>query len=83
MSPWKITQLNITPPYSLNITFADGTTGTVDMANESFIGMFAPLQNPAYFALATLQNGVVTWPNGLDIAPDAMYEEVLACGLTI
>jgi hypothetical protein len=38
--------------------------------------VFTELADEAYFALATLRDGVVVWPNGVDIAPDAMYDEV-------
>jgi len=38
--------------------------------------MISTLADEAYFALAILQDGVVVWPNGVDIAPDAMYAEV-------
>src|SRR2546425_101771 len=38
----------------------------------------APLADETSFAQARLADGVVTWPNGAEIAPDAMYDEVLA-----
>jgi len=38
--------------------------------------VFESLAEEAYFAQATRKDGVVAWPNGVDIAPDAMSEEV-------
>jgi hypothetical protein len=52
------------------LTLADYYTGYV----------FAPLADESYFALATILDGVVVWPNGVDIAPDAMYAEVSGNG---
>jgi Protein of unknown function (DUF2442) len=62
----------------LRVTFADGTQGVVDMSGETFDGVSAPLADPDFFARARVEDGVVTWPNGVDIAPDAMYDEVAA-----
>ena len=76
MTPWKITQLNVLPDYRLEVVFRDGTSGIVDLSDEPFDGVFEPLANPTFFEKATLKNGVVVWPGGLDIAPDAMYREI-------
>lgn len=78
MIPWKVTGLTVSGFYCLNVTFADGTTGTIDMSGERFEGVFAPLADPEFFARACLEDGVVVWPNGADIAPDAMYDEIVA-----
>ena len=38
--------------------------------------VFEPLKDPAYFAQVTVdaELGTVVWPNGADLAPDALYE---------
>ena len=36
-------------------------------------GVFAALSDPQLFAEAGVELGAVTWSNGLDLAPDAMY----------
>jgi len=76
MTPWKITQLKVLTDYRLEVVFRDGTSGIVDLSDESFDGVFVPLADPLFFRQATLENGVVVWPGGLDIAPDAMYHEI-------
>jgi len=76
MTPWKITQLNVLPNYRLEVIFRDGTTGIVDLSGEPFDGVFAPFADQNFFKQATLENGVIVWPGGLDIAPDAMYREI-------
>ncbi len=74
---WKIARMSVLPDYRLDLTFVDGSNGVVDLAEEPFVGVFAPLADPEYFALATLENGVVTWPCGVDIAPDALHDKIL------
>ena len=78
MIAWKVTKLKVLPGYRLEVTFADGRSGVVDMSKDRFDGVLAPLSDEAYFAQARLHEGVVTWPNGAEIAPDAMYDEVLS-----
>jgi hypothetical protein len=39
-------------------------------------GVFASLCDAALFAQVYLELGVVTWPGGIDLAPDAMYREI-------
>ena len=39
-------------------------------------GVFAPLQDPAYFARVSVDAdaGTIVWPNGADLDPDVLYE---------
>lgn len=76
MIAWSVTSLKVLPSHRLEVGFADGLHGVVDMSKDDFSGVFAPLADESYFALATIRDGVVVWPNGVDIAPDAMYDEV-------
>lgn len=76
MIAWNVTTLKVLPGHKLEVSFADGLRGVVDMSKDDFSGVFAPLADESYFAQATIRDGVVVWPNGVDIAPDAMYDEV-------
>jgi hypothetical protein len=76
MIAWNVTALKVLPGHRLEVAFAGGLRGIVDMSKDDFSGVFAPLVDESYFALATIHDGVVVWPNGVDIAPDAMYDEV-------
>jgi len=78
MAPWKILRMIVLPNYRLELTFVDGSHGIVDLSDLSFTGVFEPLADPDYFAQATLENGVVVWSCGIDIAPDALHEKVNA-----
>jgi hypothetical protein len=78
--------LEVLPDARLRVTFMDGTTGEVDMApmlaNPDTDGtVFEPLRDPAFFSLARIDLGAVTWPNGADLAPDAMHDEIRAKGV--
>jgi hypothetical protein len=35
--------------------------------------MAEPLLDPAYFASATIEDGVLTWPNGYNIDPVTLH----------
>jgi len=41
------------------------------------------LRDPAEFAKARIDMGAVTWPNGADLAPDAMYDAIRSQGLWV
>jgi hypothetical protein len=67
------------------VAFADGTSGEVHLA--AFIAskrtdgtVFEALRDPAFFARARVVSGVVSWPNGADLAPDAMYDAIRKTG---
>lgn len=70
-----------TYPYSLHLMFEDGLEGTVSLDQiMPFDGVFAPLKDPAYFSQVTVNGeiGTVVWPNGADLAPDALYDLIAA-----
>jgi hypothetical protein len=65
--------------FRLHVRFNDGTAGTVELAgflNSSSAGIFAALRDEGLFRQARIELGAVTWPNDLDIAPDAMHREI-------
>ena len=69
--------------YRLQVTFADGLQGEVNMSafvRSPAAGVFAALADPTRFAQAEVSLGAVTWPDGLDLAPDAMYEAIAQHG---
>lgn len=45
--------------------------------------LFEPLRDPTFFSQLRATHGVVTWPNGADLAPDAMYDAIREHGVWI
>lgn len=76
MIAWRVVKLRVLPGHRLEVEFADGLRGVVDMSRDDFSGLFQPLADEAYFQLASIKEGVVAWPNGVDVASDAMYAEI-------
>jgi hypothetical protein len=63
--------------YRLFLEFSDGVAGEVDVRPRLFGPMFEPLLDAALFAKVELDEfGAPSWPNGADLAPDALHEEL-------
>jgi len=76
---WRVVKVHALPGYRLAVKFADGTTGEVDLSRlvkSDSAGIFAQLRDPILFAQAHLEYGAVVWPGEIDLAPDAMYDEI-------
>jgi hypothetical protein len=69
----EVTSVAVLPDYGLLLTFKDGQRRRFDMRPYLAYPVFRPLQNPAYFALARVDYGTVTWPGDIDIAPETLY----------
>ncbi|HEY7802852.1 MAG TPA: DUF2442 domain-containing protein [Orrella sp.] len=73
----RVKNVETKPDHTLSVTFEDGTTGEVNLSDRLFGPMFEPLKDPAYFAQASIDAfGVICWPNGADLAPDALYDKL-------
>lgn len=82
-SPWSVIELAVLDGYVLRVKFKDGVEGFVDMKTFVFDenpGVFLALQNPEFFKQAFIYYGVITWPGEIDLAPDAMHDEIKAHG---
>jgi hypothetical protein len=70
----EVSQLRVEPGHRLWVRFTDGVEGVVDLSALVGRGIFAPLADEAAFARAAIDEfGAVCWPNGADLAPDAMH----------
>lgn len=84
--PWRLNKIKPLENYKLEVEFIDGTRGLVDMKQLIMgprAGMFAKLLDINIFNQAHLEYGVVTWPYEIDLAPDAMYNEIKCNGIWI
>lgn len=78
-APWRIVEVVPLSEYRLAIKFVDGTMGEVDLTPLVLgedAGVFALLRDHDLFSKVYLDCGAPTWPGGLDIAPDAVYDEI-------
>ena len=84
--PWRVMSVTVLTDAQLEVTFVDGTSGKVDMgaflSSSKIQGtVFEPLRDPSAFAEARVVMGAVQWPNGADLAPDAMYDAIQESGV--
>ncbi|MEO7648521.1 MAG: DUF2442 domain-containing protein [Gemmatimonadaceae bacterium] len=82
-APWTVVGVRVLGGHRLWIRFVDGTEGEADVSRLVFgrdPGVFKVLRDPDLFARVGIDQGAVTWPGGLDLAPDAMYDEIRANG---
>lgn len=78
-APYDVRSVEHLGGYRLRVGFADGTVRLVDLDGKLSgpVGpIFEPLREVTFFALATVdaEIGTVVWPNGADLAPDALHD---------
>jgi hypothetical protein len=73
---WNVVEVKAGPGRRLQVRFADNTSGAVYFDDAFFTGVFEVLKDEALFRRVYVELGAVTWPGGLDLAPDAMYDEI-------
>ncbi len=81
--PWRVVSVEALPGQRVRVRFADGIEGIVNMGplvSSENAGVFQALRNPAVFEGVHVSLGAVTWPGDVDLAPDAMYDEITAYG---
>ncbi len=71
----RIRHIEARASFVLYVEFDDGVRGEYDMTDRLNGPVFGPLRDPTFFAQVRLADwGAPVWPNGVDIAPDALYE---------
>jgi len=68
-----ITNVAVIGDHRLRLSFEDGTVGDVAFEQRAWRGVFEPLADPDVFAQVRVDMGTITWPNGLDMAPEPLY----------
>lgn len=59
----------------LSVRFDNGETRLFDAAPLLTRKCYASLKDRAFFGLASVQYGCVTWPGNIDIDPDWLYQD--------
>jgi hypothetical protein len=72
-----VTAVEVIGNHRLRLTFADGVVGEVDFGSREWNGVLAPLADASFFAKVRVdpEAGTIAWPNGVDFAPEPLYEE--------
>ncbi len=75
----KVVSVTVLDDYRLNVVFDDGLRGIVSLKDELYGPVFEPLKDVPYFRQVRVDEfGAICWPNGADLAPDALHAELLA-----
>ena len=77
---WDVVEVKAEYGHCLFVRFADGTSGKVQVDLSELSGVLAPLRDPSFFERVFVDYGAVAWPGDIDLAPDAMYEQVVKQG---
>ena len=72
----RVARFEIIGPYTLSVTFADGTQQRIDFRPVLHGTLFGPLQDLAMFDAVVLDQevGTLTWPNGADFDPATLHD---------
>lgn len=73
----RVIRVKAGPAYTLEVEFADGRSGSIDLSSRMFGPVFEPLRDPSFFSQVRVDEyGAVCWPNGANLAPDALYRTI-------
>ena len=74
----KVVFVEALDDFQLHVRFDDDLEGVIDCKDTLYGSVFEPLKDPAFFAQVSIDEfGTVCWPNGADLAPDAMHQRLL------
>jgi len=73
---YRITAVRVTDAYTLEITFDDATTRTINFEHLLYGEMYSPLRNLSLFNCVSVDPEVhtITWPNGADFDPATLHD---------
>ena len=78
MTP-KIKKIQYKGNYIYHIQFEDNIKGNINFQPFLWGDVFEPLKEKKLFRKAFIDktSGTITWPNGVDIAPETIYKKIL------
>lgn len=77
---WDVIEVNPESNLTLKVRFSDGIEGQVRFLPTHLTGVFTSLKDPNFFKKVGIEDGAVTWPGEIDLAPDAMYAAIKKYG---
>jgi len=69
--------------HRFRVEFSNGKVGewNYERVKDRPGPMAAPLKDEAFIARAFVADGAPTWPNGWDVSPDALYQDLESAGV--
>ncbi len=73
---YRVTAFRIVGPYTLEVSFDDGLSRTIDFKPLLKGELFGPLRDQALFESVKIDREVHTlvWPNGADFDPESLHD---------
>ena len=71
----EVCRVEVSAGHLLLLNFDNGERRCFDMSPYFQYPVFQRLRNPAFFSLARIDYGTVTWPGDIDIAPETLYHK--------
>ena len=78
---FDVIKVNALEHLRLKVIFRDGLSGEVRFLESHLKGVFKALKDPEVFKRVSCDQGFVEWPGEIDLAPDAMHEEIKRKGI--
>lgn len=78
-APWRIQAVSVLPDHRLALTFRDALSGIADFSGIKTTtnpGIYAALADAEFFAQVQIELGVLIWPNGADLDPAWLHENL-------
>jgi hypothetical protein len=70
----EVTKAKHVSGFVIAARFNNGTEKHVDISQWFKGPVFKQLKDPKFFKKFFVEGGTLAWPNGVDIAPEALYE---------
>jgi len=71
----EVCRVEVSAGHLLLLNFDNGERRCFDISPYLQYPVFQRLRNPAFFSLARIDYGTVTWPGDIDIAPETLYHK--------
>ena len=73
---FRVRSFQVTAPYTVRISFDDGSEQTIDFGPVLRGEVYGPLRDQALFNQVTIDPEVHTlvWPNGADFDPETLHD---------
>ena len=73
----EIIELKYKKEYIYHIKFDNGVEGDLNFSSYLSRGnVFSCFSDKKFFSKAKIEGGTISWPNGVDIAPETIYEKI-------